>query len=86
LRKPKRAPYDEVFVARLDRLRAWRKKAAAEMEVESDVVLPRDIMESAARTQPKTIRELGDLMLQVPWRFNQFGEKILNAMQENIAS
>jgi ribonuclease D len=85
LRKPKRAPYDEVFVERLDRMRAWRKKAAAEMEVESDVVLPRDIMESAARVQPKTLDELDNVMSQVPWRFNQYGEKILSTIQENSA-
>src|SRR3990172_2941615 len=81
LRRPKRAPYDEEFVARLDKLRAWRKKAAKEMDVESDVVLPRDIMESIARAFPKTLEDLDGLMTSVPWRRMKFGEQILDNLK-----
>lgn len=77
LRRPKRAPYDEEFVARLDQLRAWRKNAAKEMDVESDVVLPRDIMEAAARINPQNSAELEKIMAQVPWRLKNFGRQIL---------
>ena len=81
LRRPKRAPYDEAFVARLDKLRLWRKTAAKEMDVESDVVLPRDIMEAAARVNPKNLSELEPLMVQVPWRMKNYGEQILNTLK-----
>src|SRR3990172_5415583 len=81
LRRPKRSPYDEAFVARLDKLRAWRKKAAKEMDVESDVVLPRDIMESIARAFPKTLEDLDGLMTSVPWRRMKFGEQILDNLK-----
>lgn len=81
LRRPKRAPYDEEFVARLDKLRAWRKQAAKEMDVESDVVLPRDLMEAAARANPGSLSELEPLMKQVPWRMKNFGSRILNTLQ-----
>lgn len=81
LRRPKRAPYDEAFVERLDKLRAWRKNAAKEMDVESDVVMPRDIMEAAARVNPKNLSELEPLMAQVPWRMKNYGEQILNTLK-----
>jgi ribonuclease D len=82
LRRPKRAPYDEEFVARLDKLRTWRKAAAKEMDVESDVVLPRDVMEAVARSYPKTLSELDTLMTSVPWRKKQYGVQIVNALKE----
>jgi ribonuclease D len=84
LPRPKRAPYDEEFVARLDKLRVWRKGAAKEMDVESDVVLPRDVMETVARTFPKTLGELEALMASVPWRMRQFGEQILKAFDGKV--
>jgi ribonuclease D len=80
LRRPKRLPYDEAYVERLDALRAWRKKAALEMEVESDIVLPRDIMEATARQNPSKLKELEPLMARVPWRLKNFGEHIVAAL------
>lgn len=77
--RPKRAPYDEAFVERLEKLRAWRKKAALGLEVESDVVLPRDIMEKTAKVDPKPA-ELEAIMVQVPWRLKTYGSEILNAL------
>jgi ribonuclease D len=80
LRRPRRAPYDEAFVARLDKLRNWRKAAAKELDVESDVVLPRDIMESAARANPRTLGELEPLMATVPWRLKTYAANILTTL------
>jgi ribonuclease D len=80
LRRPRRAPYDEAFVARLDKLRNWRKVAAKELDVESDVVLPRDIMESAARANPRTLGELEPLMATVPWRLKTYAANILTTL------
>ncbi len=79
--RPKRAPYDETFVARLDKLRLWRKTAAKEMDVESDVVLPRDIMQAAAHANPKTQPEIERIMASVPWRMKQYGEKIIDTLK-----
>jgi len=81
LRRPKRSPYDEAFVARLDKLRAWRKNAAKEMDVESDVVLPRDVMQAAARANPKSLTELEPILASVPWRKRQYGEKIIETLK-----
>lgn len=80
LRRPKRVPYDEAFVERVDKLRTWRKAAAKEMDVESDVVLPRDIMEAAARANPDQVKELQPIMASVPWRYKKYGSQIVSAL------
>lgn len=81
LRRPKRAPYDEAYVERLDKLRAWRKNAAKEMDVESDVVLPRDLMEATARANPKKLGEVETLMASVPWRMRTYSTQIVEALR-----
>jgi ribonuclease D len=80
LRRPKRAAYDETYAERLEKLRVWRKAAAKELDVESDVVLPRDIMESVARANPRTLPEVERLMTSVPWRLSNYAAPILNAL------
>jgi ribonuclease D len=80
LRRPRKAAYDEAFVERLDNLRGWRKAAATELDVESDVVLPRDIMEALARKDPKNLGEVEPLMASVPWRLKTYGEQIPKAL------
>jgi ribonuclease D len=84
LRRPKRPPYDEAYVERVEKLRLWRKKAAQELEVESDVVLPRDLMQAAARSDPRALSELSPLMVSVPWRLEHYGEQILKALREPL--
>ncbi|MEX1247137.1 MAG: HRDC domain-containing protein [Anaerolineales bacterium] len=83
LKRPRRGPYDEAYVELLDKLRAWRKAAAKEMEVESDVVLPRDIMEAVARTNPPALSDLETLMAAVPWRLKTYGKHIITALHPN---
>lgn len=68
---------DDAVLHRMDSLRQWRKLTAHEMEVESDIVLPRDILEQIAECYPRDRDELGKVMGAMPWRFNQFGEQIL---------
>lgn len=83
LRRPPRPPYDEAYVERLEILRAWRKATAKTLDVESDVVLPRDIMESTARATPHRLSELEALFASVPWRFKTWGEHVLKALHPN---
>jgi ribonuclease D len=80
LRRLKRPPYDEAFADRLEKLRVWRKNAAKEMDVESDVVLPRDIMYAVANANPTGFAELETLLAQVPWRLKTYGTQILGAL------
>ncbi len=44
---------DDQFLARLDRLRQWRKKTAQEIGVKSDVVLARDLLFALAEQNPQ---------------------------------
>lgn len=80
LKRPKRPPYDEAYVERLEKLRVWRKAAAKEIDVESDVVLPRDIMQAVAKANPSKPVELDSLFATVPWRLKTYGEQVLGAL------
>ncbi len=67
-----------LYLKRLDKLKAWRKQAAAAMDVESDVVLPRGLLLALAESGPKDLRSI----LQVsPWRLGHFGEEINRVLQ-----
>jgi ribonuclease D len=72
---------DEAFLSRLDALKTWRKSAARKMQVESDVVLPRQLMESIAERAPRSIPELSGLLSDSPWRMARFGPQILKVVK-----
>jgi len=73
---------DERYVRRVDRLREWRKMTAQHMGVNSDVVLPRELLYRLAAKNPTTNSELELEMKEVPWRFRQFGGQILAVLKE----
>ena len=66
------------YLKRLDKLKTWRKKAAAEMDVESDVVLPRDLLLALAEAGAK---EMQSIMQVSPWRLQHFGDQISQVLQ-----
>jgi ribonuclease D len=68
-------------LSRLDALKTWRKTAARKMKVESDVVLPRQLMELIAERAPRSIPELSELLSDSPWRMARFGPQILKAVK-----
>ena len=68
---------NEAFLSRLDALKTWRKNVARKMQVESDVVLPRQLMELIAERAPRNMQELSDLLSDSPWRLARFGPQIL---------
>jgi ribonuclease D len=72
---------DEAYLSRLDALKLWRKNAARKMHVESDVILPRQLMETIAESAPKNIPELSNLLSNSPWRLARFGPQILKAVK-----
>jgi len=67
----------EAVLCRLENLRNWRKITGREMEVESDVILPRDELELIAERNPRSLDELEEIMAHLPWRFKRFGSQIL---------
>jgi ribonuclease D len=71
---------EEAYLARLEGLRNWRKRRAREMGVSSDVVLPRDLMYTLATQYPREAGELAQVLKDVPWRLEQFGDEILSVL------
>ena len=68
------------IIWRIEALRNWRKYTARELGVESDVVLPRDVLELIAMHHPRDMEELGHLMSDFPWRFSRFGRQIIETI------
>lgn len=73
--QPKR-PSDAV-VKRLEKLKAWRKKIAQELGVESDIVLPKTYIHVFAENPPKTLQDVENVMADSPWRLKTYGPQIL---------
>ncbi|MGD2161556.1 MAG: HRDC domain-containing protein [Anaerolineales bacterium] len=65
---------------RFEALRNWRKLTARKHKVESDLILPRDLMESLANQAPQQKEDLQRLMEPLEWRFQQFGDEILTIL------
>jgi len=82
LRPPKRVRLSEDYLIRLETLKEWRKRAAQKMGVESDVVLPRDLMVEIARKNPPTFKALSAIMKDTPWRLENFGSKIQSLLTD----
>jgi ribonuclease D len=73
---------DGRFLARHEALREWRKLTAQEWNVESDVILPKDILKEIARMNPSTPEQLAELMETTPWRREKFGGQILAVLEK----
>lgn len=71
---PKR-PSDKT-IRRLEKLKNWRKKAAEEQGVESDIVLPKIYLNTLAEHPPKSLQELESIMQDSPTRFRKYGEQL----------
>ena len=77
---PRHKRPSQAYIKRLEYLKLWRKNKGKKMGVQSDIVLPRDILEDIAGCQPKDVSELKKVMEGVPWRFNHFGGEILQVI------
>lgn len=73
---------DWEYFKRLDAIRSWRKQKAMELMVMSDVILPKDILLDITHHNPHTLAQLKDIMKDVPWRFQTFGEQLLTVIHE----
>lgn len=66
------------ILSRKERLKNWRKEKGLSLNVPSDVILPRETLESIAEAGPQSAPELQALMQECPVRFGKFGEEILS--------
>jgi ribonuclease D len=69
------------YLNRLDAMKEWRKQAGVKMGVQSDIILPRDILENIVGAKPANLEELQTLMAEIPWRYEHFGTEILAVIQ-----
>jgi ribonuclease D len=79
-RPPAADPVDPAVLARYDQLRRWRKAVAGERGVESDIVLPREILWDIARAAPRTLPALEPLLACLPWRLHAYGPAVLASL------
>lgn len=70
----------EAVLKRLDKLKTWRKKVAEEMEVESDIVLPKHFLHMLADQPPKDMEGMKSAMRESPYRFEMYGDRILKLL------
>lgn len=77
---PRRDRLDDSYLSREKALRNWRKIKARKMNVNSAVVLPREIMYNLISHNPKTRAELASVLNDVPWRLDKFGDEILSVL------
>jgi ribonuclease D len=61
------------YLRRLEHLKQWRKQTAAQMGVESDVVLPRPLLLALAEGGATALDSVKE---NSPWRWRRFGEEI----------
>lgn len=76
---PRNTPPDHAALARYERLRAWRKRAAAERGVEPDVIVSNAVLMTVARRVPRALRELEGIEGLGPWRLGTYGGQIVEA-------
>jgi ribonuclease D len=78
---PQQPPLDEEIRNRYEALHSWRKRRARERGVESDIILPRELLWDVAHANPSGEKALQRLMQDIPWRFEQYSQEILNTIQ-----
>jgi ribonuclease D len=78
---PRNVRPDDRFLARVEALKQWRKQKARQLEVESDIILPRDLLHRLASHNPQEMQAVSACLPDVPWRFQRYGEEILRALK-----
>ncbi len=79
---PRNARPDDRFMARVEALKQWRKLKARELEVESDIILPRDLMHVLAVRNPQDMGALSECLSDIPWRRERYGDEILKVLKK----
>lgn len=82
-KRPKREkrPSDQVL-NRYEKLHNWRKNCARRRGVESDVIISRHTLWDIARQNPRTLESLAQIESVGPWRFQTYGQEILDLLQK----
>ncbi|MDH5506321.1 MAG: HRDC domain-containing protein [Anaerolineae bacterium] len=76
VQRPRKPRLEDDYVERVEALREWRKQTARQFDVESDVVMPRDLLYEIAEKNPANGEELAQILETVPWRLERYGQGI----------
>jgi len=75
---------DDEVLERYEALRRWRKGRAQERGVESDVIVPRDVLWEIARRAPRIPDELEQIAGFGPTRRAKYGEEIIQILKRQM--
>ncbi len=78
--RPRGNHTDDEILARYEALHEWRKRTARSHRVDSDIILPREILMDIAKSAPRSIEALQRVMSPLTWRAKTYGEKILREL------
>lgn len=81
IRPPRNIRPDDRYLTRMEALKQWRKSKAKELGVESDIILPRDLLHQLASHNPLSEDALAECLAEVPWRRKRYGEEILQMLR-----
>ncbi len=70
-------PLDNSARDRLSKLKEWRKARAAARGVETDVIVPNDVLFAIARKHPRTLDALVTASNLGPWKAREYGDEML---------
>ena len=79
-RPPARRSIDRAVLDRYERLREWRKTAAAQRGVDADVVISNAALMALARKRPRSEDDLDGVDGLGPWRRRTYGKAILEVL------
>lgn len=79
-KRPSNARVEDAIMARYQTLREWRMSVARRRQVESDIVLPRDLVWDIAHRAPRDRKALKELMGPYKWRFRMYADDILQLL------
>jgi ribonuclease D len=80
--KPRHVRPTDEYLARAEALKQWRKLKAKELGVESDIIMPRDLLYDLANKNPLNAQELGECLQEIPYRYEQYGAEILGVLEK----
>jgi ribonuclease D len=69
------------MLARIDGLRAWRRRKAAQRKLDAGVLLSQNLIKLLAAANPRTPEELRDVEGLREWRVDAFGSELLDVLQ-----
>lgn len=81
-RRPRHRRPDDAVMERYERLRRWRKRVGRERQVESDIILPREMLWDIAHRTPKTRQQLAELLHPLDLRAQRYGDEILALIKD----